>query len=154
MANFHQLATDRSSLTPHGGDGSPPAPTLRLVSAAPSAGRAETVRLTDRSHPRPVATMLAQAIAETLVRARQVDQLDRLLTAESNRSLRRAIERTPLPADGRMPRPRVTSLRLTAPRAGVVEACAVIDTGTRKRALAFRLESTAADWQCTALRVG
>jgi hypothetical protein len=35
-----------------------------------------------------------------------------------------------------------------------VEACAVIDVGSRTRALAFRLDHLGDRWTCTAMRVG
>jgi len=104
--------------------------------------------------PRRLAAGLAQAIAEVVARARHAGQLDGLLTAESSRSLQRAIERARPPSNSPVPRPKVATVRLTTPRAGVIEACAVIDAGVRKRALAFRLEMSAGQWRCTALRVG
>jgi hypothetical protein len=97
---------------------------------------------------------LAQAIAEVLARARQVGQLEGLLTAESARALQRAVDLGRLPVELPTPRPTVTSLRIATPRAGAIEACAVIDVGDRRRALAFRLDIAAERWQCTALRVG
>jgi hypothetical protein len=36
----------------------------------------------------------------------------------------------------------------------VAEACAVIDLGIRKRAIALRLEAVDQQWRCTALCVG
>jgi hypothetical protein len=108
----------------------------------------------DPADLRRLARRLAQAIAEVLVRARQVGQLDGFLTDASLRALQRAVDAAARRPDPTARRPTVTSLRLTTPRAGAVEACAVIDVGTRKRALAFRLELLADRWQCTALRVG
>jgi len=97
---------------------------------------------------------LAQAISEVLVRARLAGQLDGLLTAETVRTLQRAVDITAPPFGAMLPRPRVHSLRIATPRIGAVEACAVIDMGSRSRALAFRLDHLGDRWTCTAMRVG
>ncbi len=153
MAHFHQLATDRSRLTTADGSGRP-SRSIRLVhgSVPPISGQVSPAPfITD---PRRLAAHLAQAIAEVVARARQAGQLEGLLTTESSRALRRAMERSQTRTGGQVRRPTVASVRLATPRAGVIEACAVIDAGVRKRALAFRLELTAGHWVCTALRIG
>jgi hypothetical protein len=153
MGYFHQLARDRTG-RPAGADAAVrPARPLRLVHTEDSPGSAAS-RIPDADSPRRLAARLAQAIAEVLARARPAGQLDELLTSAAVRALQRAADVAPARADSRVRRPTVASLRLTTPRSGVIEACAVIDVGTRKRALAFRLEVVGDRWQCTALRVG
>jgi hypothetical protein len=51
-------------------------------------------------------------------------------------------------------RPRVASVHVCAPRDGVVEASAGVDTGIRRRAIALRFECNADTWRCTALELG
>ena len=132
----------------------PATPALRLVPDGGSTAAGGTGRIHRPTDPRPLVAQLAQAISEVLVRARQAGQLDGLLTADTVRALQRAVDVTPAPAGVGMPRPRIHSLRIASPRAGAVEACAVIDLGHRSRALAFRLDDLGHRWTCTALRIG
>jgi hypothetical protein len=55
---------------------------------------------------------------------------------------------------GRPTQPRVASVHVSEPRPGVVEACAVVDTGPRRRALAYRVELCRGQWRCTAVHIG
>jgi hypothetical protein len=48
----------------------------------------------------------------------------------------------------------VSSVHVSRPSGGVAEACAVVDTGERRRAVAIRLEIRAGAWLCTDLQVG
>jgi hypothetical protein len=123
---------------------------LRLVAAVP---RPRPVRPARRD-PRPVAENFARGVAEVLVRARNVDQLRDLATFEVIRVIERAACRQPH-RDGRRPaQPRLRSVHLGSPDAGVVEACAVVDGGVRTRAFAFRLEYARDRWRCTVLQLG
>ena len=104
--------------------------------------------------PRPLIGPLAQAIAEVLAGFRPPQQLAQavsfdvlgLLERNAGRLISRGV-RSPA-------RPRVTSVRLCEPLVGIAEVAAVIDTGTRRRAMALRLEAPNARWRCTDLRVG
>jgi hypothetical protein len=109
-----------------------------------------------RLPPRPdqVARRLAQVIAEVLVRARPAVQLEPLATPAVVRLLERRADPPVLATAGGVPRPVVTSLRISSPRTGVIEACAVIDVGLRRRALAFRIEHGDSGWRCVAAQVG
>ncbi|HEX3706207.1 MAG TPA: Rv3235 family protein [Mycobacteriales bacterium] len=104
--------------------------------------------------PRRLIGPLAQAIAEVLTGFRPPQQLAQVATLDVLALLERNAGRM-VPRGVRTPqRPRVSSLRLCEPRAGVAEVSAVIDTGVRRRAMALRLEAPNARWRCTVLRVG
>jgi hypothetical protein len=155
MAHSDQLATAIVPLAePADAHRWPATPALRLVPGAGPATPGTAGRIHRPTDPRPLVRQLAQAISEVLARARQAGQLDGLLTAETVRALQRAVEITSPLGGAAMPRPRVHSLRITTPRVGAVEACAVIDVGRRTRALAFRLDHLDNRWTCTAMRVG
>lgn len=146
-----------------------PAVPLRL---APPAVEEETdERATPREllpDPAPLAHRFAQAVVEIvagdrpasqLTRHATLDVLDQLERTARHRALRAAeLLRTSVRASAASSvvpaRPRVTSIHLSEPADGVAEACAVISAGSRRRALAFRLEGLDGRWQCTALRMG
>jgi hypothetical protein len=92
--------------------------------------------------------------AEVLVGARPARQLDDLTAPDVIRLLCRNAGRL-APQQGLAPvRPVVDSVHVRQPCAGVVEACAVINLGIRKRAIAIRLEAAGTHWRCTALHIG
>jgi hypothetical protein len=126
------------------------APALRLVTAVPQPQPTHQVR----RDPRPVAENFARGVAEVLVRARHVDQLRDLATFEVIRIIERAAGRQQPRSDKRTAQPRLRSVHLGSPGAGVVEACAVVDGGVRTRAFAFRLEYARDRWRCTVLQLG
>jgi hypothetical protein len=104
--------------------------------------------------PRPLARRLAQAIAEVLAGARPASQLSSHATNYVIRQLERNAGRLTPRVGVPQRRPLIDSLHLGEPCEGVIEACAVIDTGSRKRALALRLEATGGQWRCTAVNSG
>ena len=90
-----------------------------------------------------------------LVAARPAGQLARFTTWEVLAHLERAAGRlTGRRAGAPTRRPVVCSVRVSQPDPAVAEACAVIDTGPRRRALALRLEAVDGRWECTALQIG
>lgn len=98
---------------------------------------------------------LAQAIVEVLAGARSAAQLSGFASLDVLHHLERVAGRLgPRPGGPPVRRPRVTSAHVCEPVPGVVEACAVIDTGRRRRAIALRLEGVEARWRCTALQIG
>ncbi|HWC34924.1 MAG TPA: Rv3235 family protein [Mycobacteriales bacterium] len=107
--------------------------------------------------PRRFAGPFAQGVAEVLMGVRPPQQLAQVATIEVlgqlERNSGRLVPRTRNRINAR-PRPRVSSVRVCEPVAGVAEVCAVVDTGPRRRAIAFRLELAGHRWQCTVLRVG
>jgi hypothetical protein len=104
--------------------------------------------------PRPWTWWLAQALAEVLAGARPAIQVAALVTLDVRRLLERRSGRFGA-GPGRPPqRPIVTSVRVTEPADGIVEACAVVATGARRRVIAMRLDAVEGQWRCTALRVG
>lgn len=137
-----------------------PAPTrvsvpLRLV--PPAGGVSLTSEPTRRDllpDPRPWTARLAQAVAEVLAGARPPGQLSRVATLEVLQLLERNAGRLCGRRHGPAQRPVVDSVHISEPRDGIAEACAVVDTGPRKRALALRLEGVDGQWRCTALHVG
>jgi Family of unknown function (DUF6459) len=104
--------------------------------------------------PQPCTERLAQAIVEVLAGARPAGQLTGVATLEVLRLLARGAGRLGARPGVLPQRPIVGSVRVTEPCDGVVEACAVINTGSRKRALALRLEGIDGQWRCTAMHVG
>jgi hypothetical protein len=107
-----------------------------------------------RPGPDQTARRLAQVMAEVLVRARPAAQLEALATPAVVRLLERRADPPVLATAGAVPRPLVTSLRISSPRPGALEACAVFDVGVRRRALAFRIEHGDHGWCCVAAQVG
>jgi hypothetical protein len=138
-------------------DGVPERPVSQLRRSSParriSAGSPRTHRdlLPD---PRPATERLAQAIAEVLAGARPAGQLAGVATLDVLRLLARSAGRLGARPGSPPQRPIVGSVRVTEPCAGVVEACAVINTGDRMRALALRLEGIDGRWRCTAIHLG
>jgi hypothetical protein len=95
---------------------------------------------------------LAQALVEVLAGARTPAQLSRFATWEVLQHVERSAARL---GRWRVPgRPLVSSVHVCRPSSGVAEACAVVDTGGRRRAVAIRLEVRGGAWLCTALQVG
>ena len=130
----------------------PRAPVLRLVTEEPRP-LPLPIRRAGRD-PRPVAENFARGVAEVLVRARNIDQLRDLATFEVIRVIERAAGRQQHLTGRRPPQPRLRSVHLGSPTAGVIEACAVVDGGVRTRAFAFRLEYVRDRWRCTVLQLG
>lgn len=145
---------------------------LRLV---PPAGGPTTVDRTDPTglpDPRAWCARLSQAIAEVLAGARPAQQLADVASLDVLHLLERSAGRMRGYRTGPVTRPRVRSMHLSQPTPGVAEACAVVDTGPRCRALAIRVEGFAptapgpalsypvgasprpARWLCTALHIG
>lgn len=139
---------------------------LRLVaSPTPTASPAAPTAAAERSplsgpdlpDPRWWASRLAQALVEVLAGDRPVAQLLRWTDEDVFSQLRRRA-RLAKPSDrtGHGPNHRalVRSVHIGEPCTGVVEACAVVRSGIRSRALAFRLEDYDGRWRCTALEIG
>lgn len=104
---------------------------------------------------RPWTVRFAQAVVEVLAGARSAAQLSRYASLEVLEHLERASGRLgSRPGVPRATCPRVASVHVSEPLGGVVEACATVDTGRRRRAVALRLEGIDGHWQCTALQVG
>jgi hypothetical protein len=123
-------------------------PARRIAAGSP---RTQRELLPD---PQQATERLAQAIAEVLAGARGAGQLSELATLDVLRQLARGAGRLGA-RDGSLPqRPIVGSVHLSEPCDGVVEACAVINTGSRMRALALRLEGIDGQWRCTVMRLG
>lgn len=101
--------------------------------------------------PRRWAAMLAQAVVEVLAGRRPATQLVRWLDLEVYERVRRSAaapsgRRTGVPV-------RVRRVRVSTSVEGWVEAVAVVDDGTRCRAMAVRLEALQRRWLCTALDI-
>jgi hypothetical protein len=127
---------------------------LRLVPPAIDPLSADGTVRSELPDPRPWTARLAQAIVEVLAGARPASQLSRVATLEVLQLLERGSGRLGARAGGPAQRPVVGSVHVSQPRAGVAEACAVVDTGRRKRAIALRLEGVNGHWRCTAVHVG
>ncbi|MGN6474105.1 MAG: Rv3235 family protein [Mycobacteriales bacterium] len=131
-----------------------PTPALRLVTESLRPAPPDAAVRRPRRDPRPVARNFARGVAEALVHARSVDQLRDLATFEVIRVIERGAGRQHHRDSRRPTQPRLRSVHLRSPDAGIVEACAVVDGGVRTRAFAFRLEYLRDRWRCTALQLG
>jgi len=123
---------------------------LRLVPPAECGPRPTGVLLDARR----MSLRLARAIAEVLAGARPPQQLCDVASLDVMQQLERNAGRLIGPRSGRSVQPRVLSVHVSEPGAGIAEACAVVDTGPRRRALAFRVEVVRGSWRCTAVHVG
>jgi hypothetical protein len=99
--------------------------------------------------PRRWAALLAQAVVEILAGHRPAGQIVRWVDPEIYERVRASAA---VPARSPSGTPvRVRRVRVSTALDGTVEAAAVVDDGTRCRALAMRFEALARRWQCTAL---
>ena len=111
----------------------------------------------ERQYPELGTRRPTQEIAELLSGAWPPAQLARFTTLDVLEQLERSTGRLGRTANGTRAvtmRPVVASVHLSEPADGVAEACAVVDTGPRRRALALRLEGLDGRWRCTALQLG
>lgn len=154
-----QQALPLEWVLPEGPAAEPPAPRhLRVVGdpSTPSPGSAI-------AHPGAWVARLAPAILEVIAGDRPVAQLTRWTTRDILATLARrhaAARRHPAGRDRAPARRSTRSVRVHAVAAGIVEACAVVDTGERVRALALRLEIIGREavsgprWLVTACEIG
>jgi hypothetical protein len=111
--------------------------------------------------PTPWAGRLVQAMIEVVSGVRPVSQLVRWTTAPVYDELSARVAR-PVVSTGPGSRTIATtrlaevvrSIRVSEPRDGVAEVCAIVQQGPRCRAIALRLEGIDGRWQCTALQIG
>jgi Family of unknown function (DUF6459) len=111
--------------------------------------------------PTPWAGRLVQAVIEVVSGVRPVAQLVRWTTAPVYEALCASVAR-PVAYPGAGSRTLVNtrlaevvrSVRVSEPRDGVAEVCAIVQQGPRCRAIALRLEGIDGRWQCTALQIG
>lgn len=110
--------------------------------------------------PTPWAGRLVQAMIEVVSGVRPVSQLVRWTTAAIYEELGARVAR-PVAAgaggrttDATRLAEVVRSIRVSEPRDGVAEVCAIVQQGPRCRAIALRLEGIDGRWQCTALQIG
>lgn len=117
--------------------------------------------------PTPWAGRLVQAVIEVVSGVRPVSQLVRWTTAPVYEALCARVTRPGAgpgagAGTGAGGRDVVTtrlaevvrSVRVSEPRDGVAEVCAIVQQGPRCRAIALRLEGIDGRWQCTALQIG
>ena len=115
----------------------------------------ESVRLPD---PRPLLENLTRCVIEILAGARELDQIARWVTDEVYRNLlkRVVISARARRATGRaMHRPTISigSTSICEPADGVIEAVVIVNSRTRSRAVAVRLEGLDGRWRATAIHV-
>ncbi|HEX3824989.1 MAG TPA: Rv3235 family protein [Mycobacteriales bacterium] len=127
---------------------------VHLLAAAREQSGQHSLHRAALPDPRPLTGRLAQAIAEVLAGARPASQLSGHATHHVIRQLERNAGRLSLRGGVVQRRPIIGSVHLAAPCEGVIEACAVIVTGSRMRALALRLEAVRGQWRCTAISIG
>lgn len=124
---------------------------LRLV--PPALPRPPAADLGSPPNARAWSARLAQAIVEVFVGARPAAQLSQVTSLDVLHQLERWSGRLAV-RRGETQHPRVVSVHVSEPGDGVVEACATVDTGPRRRAFALRLEANGTQWRCTALELG
>lgn len=142
--------------------GRPQATALRLVPAVaePDADEFFTPQRTARADlPDPTAWTrgFAQAVVEVLAGHRVAAQLVGSTTMSVYAGIEAVVTRSahrPTAARRNVVRPVVRSVHVSEPTDGIAEACAVVDTGSRRRAVAMRLEGVDGRWTCTALQCG
>jgi hypothetical protein len=132
---------------------------LRLVPPACALGADPDTdsRSTSRAElpdPRSWTGRVAQAVVEVLAGARSAAQLSRFATLDVLQQLERATGRLAGRPGAPVARPVVASVHVDEPADGVAEACIVVDTGRRRRAMAMRIEGLDGRWQCTAFQFG
>lgn len=103
----------------------------------------------DLPEPGAWVARLAQAVLEVLAHERPRQQLVRWLTPEVYADLSRHLMAAPPRRPGA--RRAVSSVHVSEPADGVVEATVVAVGGPRARALALRLEGWDGRWRCTRL---
>ena len=135
-------------------------PVLRLVDPVDADGTDPAVAhvATGRAQlPEPGAwvAQLAQAVLEVMAHERPRQQLVRWLAPEVYADLGRHLAAGPPSGAPRRPGARraVSSVHVTEPADGVVEASVVAVGGPRARAMALRLEGWDGRWRCTRLAV-
>jgi len=110
--------------------------------------------------PTPWAGRLVQAVIEVVSGVRPVAQLVRWTTAPVYEALSARVARPTATGAGNRTAVNtrlaevVRSVRVSEPRDGVAEVCAIVQQGPRCRAIALRLEGIDGRWQCTALQIG
>ncbi len=140
-----------------------PAPSLRLVprqalvddDTDPAVAERPTASA-DLPEAGPWVAQLVQAVLEVLARERPRQQLVRWLAPEVYAELSRHVAAAPAAAPARsagLARRTVSSVHVSEPADGVVEASAVAVGGPRARAVAVRLEGWDGRWRCTRLAV-
>jgi Family of unknown function (DUF6459) len=109
--------------------------------------------------PTPWAGRLVQAVIEVVSGVRPASQLVRWTTAPVYEALCASVVRPTASTGSReLATTRlaevVRSVRVSEPRDGVAEVCAIVQQGPRCRAIALRLDGIDGRWQCTALQIG
>ncbi len=130
---------------------------------APVPDEPQTRRLDQLPDPRPLAGQLAQAVVEVLSGDRPITQLLTWLNEQIYLELA-TLAPTPatVPTVGRarvvtirpQDRPKIRSVHVCQPAAGVAEIAARVQTNGRSRAVAMRLEEWRGRWRCSALVIG
>ena len=112
-------------------------------------------RSTDLPEPEPFVAKIAQAVVEVISGQRPATQLIRHTspTVYSLLARRALVSTRRLRGEARRPAV-VRRIRLCEPADGVIEACAVVVSHGRVRALAFRLEGLDGRWLMTQVAVG
>jgi len=101
--------------------------------------------------PRRWTAMIAQAVVEILGGRRPATQVLRWVDPEIYQRIQRSAQ--PQPGRGGGIPVRVRRVRISTSPDGPVEAVAVVDDGTRCRAMTLRLEALERRWLCTALDI-
>ena len=115
----------------------------------------QPTRSSDLPDPEPFVAKIAQAVVEVISGQRPATQLIRHASPTVYALLaRRALVSTRRLAGGARRPAVVRRIRLCEPADGVVEACAVVVSDGRVRALAFRLEGLDGRWLMTQVVVG
>lgn len=124
-------------------------PRLRVVAAAAAATAPSA-----QGRPGPWAARFARALLEVLAGVRPVGQLAGWAAPDVCAFVARRVSAATRCRDLRRSVGAVRSLHVCEPGPAVAEVCAIVDLGSRVRAVALRLEGDAAGWRCTDLEIG
>lgn len=108
--------------------------------------------------PVPLLEGLARGVLEAIAGVRDVDQLARWFTADAYLAVSARVALSTRARSARAVAPvrpvfRILATRCTEPADGVVEAVVVVETVSRTRAIAIRLEGLDRRWRATSLAV-
>lgn len=112
----------------------------------------------DLPDPIPLLENLTRCVIEVLAGARELEQISRWVSDDVYRHLLKRVvlsTRARVARQARVSRPAVTisSVHVSRPRDGVVEATVVVLGRARARGVAFRLEGLDRRWRATAIHV-
>ncbi len=142
-----RLAAD-ATRPDHHRTAAPRPPRRPRVACVPQPAGAESG--TARAERAALAARFAHRLVEVLTGVRPAGQLQRHTTLDGYGRLTALVRSGPLRPRGAAGRPRLGRVHDSAPSAGVLEVCVLVEAGSRHHMVAFRLERQrrTGAWQC------